>query len=98
MPWFILVVMITTKTNPFGGVLCWLGYSDIHLDSVIGVFEDGVYIICRQDPLGTRYQPATRLFFRFSTRPNSVLKIIRYRVTQNIRYYLIFWVYTQHLG
>ena len=34
-------------------------------------------LTCVQCPTGTRTRPATRYFFRYPTRPDSVLKIIR---------------------
>ena len=38
-------------------IMCWF-----FLVLILSVFEDGVYISCRQDPMGTRYPSAARLF------------------------------------
>ena len=46
----------------------------------------------RQCPAGTRTRPATRYFFRYPTRPDSVLEIIGWQVTWNIGFYPIFQV------
>ena len=45
-----------------------------------------------QCPAGTRTRPATRYFFWYPTRPDSVLESSGYGVTRNIGYYLIFRV------